>query len=73
MKRKLIVAGAVVVALFVVMILAVGLMKSSQSAAQNYYQVSATSDGRLIVQPPERQTSVVMSKASVTNGPVTPR
>ncbi len=73
MKRKLIIAGAVMVALFAGVILVVGLMKSSQSAAQNYYQVSATSDGRLMVQPPDRPTSVVMSKASVTNGPVTPR
>lgn len=73
MKRKLIIAGAVVMVLFAGVILVVGLMKSSQSAAQDYYQVSATSDGRLIVQPPERQTSVVMSKASVTNVSVTPR
>jgi hypothetical protein len=69
MKRKLIIAGAVVVALFVGMILVVGLMRSSQSAAQSYYQVSTTSDGRLMVHPPERHTSVVMSKASVTNVP----
>ena len=73
MKRKLIIASVVVMALFVGLILVVGLMKSSQSAAQNYYQVSATSDGRLIVQPPERQTAVVMSKASVTNVPAMPR
>ena len=70
MKRKLTIAGAAVMALFAGLILAVGLMKSSQNAAQNYYQVSATSDGRLIVEPPARQTSVVMSKASVTNVPV---
>jgi hypothetical protein len=69
MKRKLIIAGAVVVALFVGMILLVGLMKSSQNAAQSYYQVSATSDGRLIVQPPDRTTFVVMDKANVTNVP----
>ncbi len=67
MKRKLMVAGAVMLALFVGMILVVGLMKSSQRAAQDYYQVSATSDGKLVVEPPARNTSVVMSKASVTN------
>jgi hypothetical protein len=67
MKRKLIIAGVALFALFAGMILVVGLMKSSQNAAQNYYQVSATSDGRLIVQPPDRPTSVVMSKASATN------
>ncbi len=69
MKRKLLIAGAVVVALFVGLILVLGLMKSSQHATRNYYQVSATSDGQLVVEPPARNTSVVMSKASVTNAP----
>ena len=69
MKRKLIIAGAVVVALFVGMILVVGLMKSSQHATRSYYQVSATTDGKLVVEPTARNTSVVMSRASVTNLP----
>jgi hypothetical protein len=73
MKRKLIVAGAVVVGLVAGLMLVVGLMKSSQNAAQNYYQVSTTADGRLIVQPPDQPTSVVMSKASVTNVPAAAR
>jgi hypothetical protein len=73
MKRKLMITSVVAMALFAGLILVVGLMKSSQHAGLNNYQVSATSDGRLIVQPPDRPTSVVMSKASVTNVPVTPR
>ena len=67
MKRKLIVTGAVMVALFAVMILVVGLMKSSQNAAQSYYQVFTTADGQLIVQPPDRTTFVVVDRANVTN------
>ena len=69
MKRKLIIAGAVVLALFVGLILVVGLMKSSQDATRSYYQVSATTDGKLDVEPTARNTSVVISRASVTNVP----
>ena len=69
MKRKLLVAGAVLVALFVGMVLVVGLMKSSPSARREFYQVSATADGQLVLEPTARNTFVVMSKASVTNLP----
>jgi hypothetical protein len=69
MKRKLLVAGAVVLALFVGLILIVGMLKSSQDATRGYYEVSATPDGRLAVEPTARNTFVVMSKDNVTNLP----
>jgi hypothetical protein len=70
MKRKFLIACAALVALFVGLVLVTGLLKSSQRAAKNYYQVAATDDGRLIVHPPVRQTAVVMSlNAGLTNLP----
>jgi hypothetical protein len=69
MKRKLLTLSVATLGLFAVLILVLGLLKSSQDVTREYYTVSATSDGQLTVHPPGRNTSVVMSRASVTNLP----
>jgi hypothetical protein len=70
MKRKLIIAGVVVVGLFVGVILVVGLLGSSRKAAENYNQVTVTPDGKLVVHPSERQKAMfVVNSSAVTNVP----
>lgn len=70
MKRKLIIAGVVVVGLFVGVILVVGLLGSSRKAAENYNQVTVTADGKLVVHPSERQKAMfVVNSSATTNVP----
>jgi hypothetical protein len=71
MKRKLLIAGLVVLGLFVIMIVAVGLMQSSRGAGENYSQVRSTPDGKLIVEPTERQKSMFVVSSAATNLPAT--
>lgn len=69
MKKKLMIVGASVAGAFAVLVLVVVLMKSNQGAAREYFKVSSTADGQLMVHPPERNTSIVMSRASMSNLP----
>ena len=71
MKRKLVIAGTVVLGLFVAVILATGLFGPRPDTSGTYMQIMVSSDGQVGYRPSERMQSmtVIASRSAVSNAP----
>ena len=70
MKRKIAIAGAVVLILFVAVLVIIGAFGKGPDTSSEHYRMTLTADGKLQMQPPDRVSfKVVADRGFVTNTP----